>query len=165
MRRLLAVSTRSVVVGLLAVLALGAGCAKPSAPAEQFVGTWIAPLPGKGELRPGASPTLTLAADGTGLFTQYPDPHTQNVSWVLRGDKLLLADRDGSGSTTYRYRFKGRDELVLIMEAGEVSLKRYTGAKGRGAGAGAPKPASGHPSAERAPTRGGSARPPARSRQ
>ncbi|MFB3880767.1 MAG: hypothetical protein ACE149_05860 [Armatimonadota bacterium] len=116
-----------------AALSIAAGCAKPSAPPEQFVGTWIVPLKPSGELRPGAAPTLTLAPDGTGIYTEYPDPHPMNVSWVLRGSKLVLANRDGSGSMTYGYRFKGKDELVLAMPGGEVSFKRHTGQKSRGA--------------------------------
>jgi len=140
----------------LAALCLAAGCGKPSAPAQQFVGTWIVPLRPSGELRPGAAPTLTLAPDGTGIYTEYPDPHPQSVSWVLRGDKLVLASRDGSGSNTYSYRFKGPDELVMVMPGGEVAFKRYTEAKSRGPETRNPRPGP-------RPTRGGSARPPARS--
>jgi hypothetical protein len=147
---------RCLVCGGLLALSSAAGCGKPSAPAQQFVGTWIVPLRPSGELRPGAAPTLTLAPDGTGIYTEYPDPHPQSVSWVLRGDKLVLANRDGSGSNTYSYRFKGPDELVLVMPGGEVAFKRYTGTKSRGPETRNPRPGT-------RPTTGVSARPPARS--
>jgi hypothetical protein len=140
-----------VMCGLLAALVLAPGCAKPSAPPEQFVGTWIVPLRPSGELRPGAAPTLTLAPDGTGIYTEYPDPHPMDVSWVLRGSKLVLANRDGSGSMTYTYRFKGKDELVMVMEGGEVTFKRYTGPKSREVEESTPQPHSGRGSRETAP--------------
>jgi hypothetical protein len=78
-----------------------------------------------------------------------------NMSWVLKADKLIMADRDGSGSMTYSYRFNNKDELVIIMEGHEVAFRRYTGEKA------AAKPEAAKPS----PTRGESERPPARSRR
>ena len=155
---------------------LAAGCGKPSAPPEQFIGTWISAPKGE-RLRLGAFPTLTLAPDGTGNYTQYPDPHVRGVSWVLRGDKLVLADRDGSGSVTYSYRFNSRDELVIVMEGGESVFKRYTessllrqspgATELRGPGSRAPvAKASGPKGGSRdRPTRGASARQSARSRR
>jgi len=131
---------RYIIYAALAALCLAAGCGKPSAPPQQFVGTWIVPLRPSGELRPGAAPTLTLAPDGTGIYTEYPDPHPQSVSWALRADKLVLGNRDGSGSNTYTYRFKGPDELVLVMPGGEVAFKRYTEPKSRGPSAKASGP-------------------------
>ena len=110
--------------GPLVAVCLAAGCAKPSAPAEQFIATWIAAPPGA-DLKPGTYPTLTLASDGTGVYTEYPVPHPINVNWVLRGDKLVMANRDGSGSMTYSYRFNNKDELVIIMEGREVKFRRY----------------------------------------
>ena len=118
-------SLRSVFAfGVLGAVCFAAGCAKPSAPPEQFIGTWIAgPL--DADLKLGTYPTLTLASDGTGVYTEYPAPHPLSVSWVLRADKLVLAGRDGSGSMTYSYRFNSKDELVIIMEGGEVTFRRY----------------------------------------
>jgi hypothetical protein len=121
--------TLSACILALAALGLAVGCGKPSAPPEQFVGTWIAAPPGAKELKPGASPTLTLLSDGTGFYIEYPDPHARNVSWVPRADKLILADRDGTGSTTFSYRFNGRDELVMVMNQREATFRRYIGPK------------------------------------
>jgi hypothetical protein len=147
---------RSLVRGALAALAMAAGCAKPSAPPEQFVGTWVAPPPGDAP-KLGAYPTLTLAADGTGVYTPYPAPHPVNLNWVLKGDKLVTTHRDGSGTATYSYRFTSRDELVVTGEEGNVTtFQRYGGREEAAA-----KPKAAAPS----PTTGGSRRPPARSRR
>jgi len=110
--------------GVLGAVCFAGGCAKPSAPAEQFIGTWIA-APAEADLKPGTYPTLTLASDGTGVYTEYPVPHPISVNWVLRGDKLVMANRDGSGSMTYSYRFNNKDELVIIMDEREVTFRRY----------------------------------------
>ncbi len=139
-----------------------AGCAKPPVPATQFIGTWILPEPGTGKLKPGASATLILRPDGTGELIPYPDPHGRDFTWLLRADKMITTDRDGSESKTYGYRFNSRDELVLVMEGGvEASFRRYTGSP---PGAGAAAPAATQPGGKTAPTTGGSARPPERSR-
>jgi hypothetical protein len=145
---------RSLVCGALSAVWLAAGCGKPSAPPAQFIGTWIAPPPGA-ELKPGAYPTLTLAPDGTGVYTPYPAPHPIDVNWVLKADKLVMANRDGSGSTTCSYRFNNKDELVIVTEGGEVTYRRYSGEEA------AATPRAAAPS----PTTGESGRPPARSRR
>lgn len=115
---------------LAAVLVSGiaaGGCAKPkpAVPPTQFIGTWISAPPGTKVLKTGTWPTLTFAADGTGIYTMYPDPHSTEVSWVVRRGKLVMTNRDGSGSNTYSYRFEGSDKLILVMEGGEVSFTRY----------------------------------------
>ena len=40
---------RYIIYAALAALCLAAGCGKPSAPPQQFVGTWIVPLRPSGE--------------------------------------------------------------------------------------------------------------------
>ncbi len=144
------------------------GCAKPSVPVDQFIGTWIA-APEKEELKLGVYPTLTMQSDGSGILTQYPDPHPMNVSWMVRGDKLILSDRDGSGAIlTYRYKFKDRDRLTVTWDKTDVVFRRYAVAQSKAV---TPSPAGragrGMPARRGtgAVTRDGSARPPARSRR
>ena len=151
----------AIMLGVLAALALVAGCGKPrpAVPPAQFVGTWMAPPPGTKELKPGTYPTLTLNPDGTGLYTQYPDPHPQNISWVIRSGRFVMADRDGSGSTTYAFSFNGPDELTLAIEGGKSTFTRYKEGQEQ-----APSQQQA-PALPGAPTRGGSTGPPARSRR
>jgi hypothetical protein len=107
--------------GSLAVLLLVAcGCATTTEDPRKFVGSW------EEVIKEGAvfKTVLELRPDGSGLRTNLPDPHGEELAWYLKRDKLVLAPKDGSKPTFCDYRFDGADKLVLIVGANETALKR-----------------------------------------
>lgn len=110
---------------LLGALLAVAGCAKPQHRAEDFVGTWSRVA--DGEVLPAGtlySLVIELRPDGTGNRFESQDPHPISLTWYLRGNKLVLANRGGGGRQTFGCHFNAPDELVVTTDEGEVILKR-----------------------------------------
>jgi hypothetical protein len=109
----------------LVVLIALVGCAQPTAPPEQFVGTWVGDYGEEGPRGGVYGEKLSLRGDGKGSHRQPWDPHEQSIMWVLRGDKFIMTPRSGGTSMTWQYRFDGPDRLVLVGDDGrEARLRR-----------------------------------------
>lgn len=105
---------------LAIILLLVCGCAKTKGDPARFVGVW------EEVVKEGTmfKTTLELRGDGQALRTNLPDPHTEELAWYLKGDKLVLAPKNTTKPTRYDYRFNSPDELVLIFNGKEAVLKR-----------------------------------------
>jgi len=107
--------------GLLVVL----GCAKPSVPAEEFVGVWTGDYGEQGPPGGLQGAKLTLRGDGRGSYRTTFDPHEQAIMWVLRGDEFVFTLRSGALSTVWKYHFDDPDHVVFIDKDGnELKFRR-----------------------------------------